>query len=152
MIFIEVNFPPLPWVSRFSRSSPLAQGRTREKQQSLRGAEKAVVSDHQANWQLYAGPNSYSRLDYTWPRWCNTSGGSRRKPEGPLTAIAEAPKPITVMNTADPPITTSFSTFHYNIDEMPSELKSCLYRLAYDKIGFLYVVLLKVAEFIDNMK
>lgn len=45
----------------------------------------------------------------------------------------------------------SFSaTFHYNIDEMPSELKSCSYHLAYGKIGFLYVVLLKVAEFIDK--
>lgn len=56
------------------------------------------------------------------------------------------------MKTADPPIITSFSTFHYNIDEMPSELKSCLYHLAYGKIGFLYVVLVKVPEFTDNMK
>lgn len=47
----------------------------------------------------------------------------------------------------------SFSApFHCNSDEIPSELKSCLYYLAYCKIVFLCVVLLKVTEFIDNMK
>lgn len=39
------------------------------------------------------------------------------------------------LNTAGPRITSVL--FHYNIDEMPWELNSSLYQLAYSKIGFI---------------
>ena len=42
--------------------------------------------------------------------------------------------------------------FHSDIDEMLYELNSCLYQLAYGKIGLLYVVSLEFIEPIDNVK
>ena len=44
-------------------------------------------------------------------------------------------------------------SFCYNVDEMPWELNSCLYQLAYSKIGFvIYILLLKVPEPIDDVE
>lgn len=40
-------------------------------------------------------------------------------------------------------------SFCYNIDEMPQELNSCLYPLAYGEIAFAMHLLLKVTEPID---
>ena len=42
--------------------------------------------------------------------------------------------------------------FHYNVDDMPWELNSCLYQLAYGKSGVVYTGMLKVTEPLNDIQ
>lgn len=44
------------------------------------------------------------------------------------------------------------TSFHCNVDEMPLELSSCFYQLAFGKIGFIMFPSLKVAEPTNDIK
>lgn len=57
-----------------------------------------------------------------------------------------------VTNTADPQFKLFPSTsLHYDVDETPKELKSCLFQLAYGKICFSYIQV-KVTEPIEKVR
>lgn len=43
-------------------------------------------------------------------------------------------------------------SFQYKVIKMPSEPDSCLYQLAFGKIGFVILVLLEFAKPIDSVK
>lgn len=63
------------------------------------------------------------------------------------------PDPSNILSTTSRSLNNiSLKSFCYSANTMLGEFHSCLYQLAYSKLVSLYIVSLKVAEPIDNIK
>lgn len=85
-IYREVTFPPLPWVSGFCRSSPLAKGKDtgegtwRGQCQHIKEARGSSAAQPPSQLATL-GSNADFHSSGSWQNWNDAFRGSSKKPE-----------------------------------------------------------------------